>query len=52
MDLKEDLNGVEIPLLTQYALRVTASAPVVVQFGRLDTARNNISYYLGVGFCE
>ena len=52
MDLKEDLNGVEIPLLTQYALRVTASAPVVVQFGRLDTTQNNMSYYLGVGFCE
>lgn len=52
MDLKEDLNGVEIPLLTQYALRITASEPIVVQFGRLDNTQKNMSYYVGVGFCE
>ena len=52
MDLPEDLNGVQIPLLTQYALRITASEPIVVQFGRLDTTQENMSYYVGVGFCE
>ena len=52
MDHKEDLGGHEIPLLTQYALRVTASEPIVVQFGRLDTTQSNMAYYLGVGFCE
>lgn len=52
MDLKEDLNGTEIPLLTQYALRITASEPIVVQFGRLDTTQKNMSYYVGVGYCE
>ena len=52
MDLKEDLNGVEIPVLTQYALRITASDTVVVQFGRLDTTQHNMSYYPGIGYCE
>ena len=52
MDHKEDLGGHEIPLLTQYALRITASEPIVVQFGRLDTTQSNLAYYLGVGFCE
>lgn len=52
MDLPEDLGGTEIPLLTQYALRVTADLPVVVQFGRLDTTQQNMSYYVGIGWCE
>ena len=52
MDHKEDLAGNEIPLLTQYALRITASEPIVVQFGRLDTTQTNMAYYLGVGYCE
>ena len=52
MDHKEDLGGHEIPLLTQYALRITASEPIVVQFGRLDTTQANMAYYLGVGYCE
>lgn len=52
MDKKEDLNGVVIPLLTQYALRIRAASPIVVQFGRLDTTQSNMSYYLGTPFCE
>ena len=52
MDHKEDLAGNEIPLLTQYALWITASEPIVVQFGRLDTTQTNMAYYLGVGYCE
>ena len=52
MDHPEDLNGVKIPPLTQYALRVRASLPVVVQFGRVDTTQNNMAYYVGVGYSE
>ena len=52
MDRKEDLGGHEIPPLTQYALRITAGEPIVVQFGRLDTTQSNMAYYLGIGFCE
>ena len=52
MDLKEDLGGHQIPLLTQYALRIRASLPIVVQFGRLDTTQKNMSYYVGTPYCE
>lgn len=52
MDHREDLGGHEIPPLTQYALRITASEPIVVQFGRMDTTQSNLAYYLGIGFCE
>ena len=52
MDLADDLGGHQIPLLTQYALRIRATDPIVVQFGRLDTTQSNMSYYLGAGWCE
>lgn len=52
LDHPEDLNGTVIPKLTQYALRITASHPVVVQFGRLDTTQNAMAYYVGVGYAE
>ena len=48
----DDLNGVQIPLLTQYALRITSELPIVCQFGRLDTTQNAMAYYVGVGFAE
>ena len=52
LDLPSDMDGVEIPLLTQYALRITSELPIVCQFGRLDTTQNAMSYYVGVGFAE
>ncbi len=52
LDHPEDLNGTVIPPLTQYALRIRASEPIVAQFGRLDTTQSNMAYYVGVGFCE
>lgn len=52
LDLPSDMDGAEIPLLTQYALRITSELPIVCQFGRLDTTQNAMSYYVGVGFAE
>lgn len=52
LDLPSDMDGVQIPLLTQYALRITSELPIVCQFGRLDTTQNAMSYYVGVGFAE
>ena len=52
LDKPEDLNGAVIPHLTQYALRITSSKPVVCQFGRLDTTQEAMSYYVGVGYAE
>lgn len=51
MDKKEEI-GCEIPLLTQYALRLRSSCPIIVQFGRLDTTQSNMSYYVGTPFWE
>ena len=52
LDKPEDLGGAVIPHLTQYALRVTSSIPVVCQFGRLDTTQEAMAYYVGVGYAE
>ena len=52
LDHPEDLTGLKIPPLTQYALRVRSSISIVVQFGRLDTTQENMAYYCGIGYCE
>lgn len=52
LDHPEELGGEKIPPVTQYALRIRASAPIVVQFGRLDTTQNAMAYYVGVGYAE
>lgn len=52
MDHPEDLAGTVIPVRTQYALRITASHPIVVQFGRLDTTQSPMAYYVGIGYAE
>ena len=52
LDKPEDLNGAVIPMLTQSALRVSSSRPVVCQFGRLDTTQEAMAYYVGVGYAE
>jgi len=50
LDQPEQLNGVVIPPLTQYALRVTSDRKVVVQFGRLDATQPNLAYYSTMGY--
>lgn len=52
LDHPEDMGGHEIPLLTQYALRVVSDTNVVAQFGRLDTTQNNMAYYGSMGYSE
>lgn len=51
-DKPEDMGGAEIPLLTQYALRVSADRNIVAQFGRLDTTQVNMAYYGCMGYNE
>jgi hypothetical protein len=50
MDHPNEIGGVQIPPLTQYALRVRSDVKVVVQFGRLDTTQDNLAYYVNVGY--
>lgn len=52
LDHPDELGGAVIPPVTQYALQIQASAPIVCQFGRLDTTQNAMAYYVGVGHCE
>ena len=52
LDHPDELGGTVIPPLTQYALHVEADAPLVCQFGRLDTTQNAMGYYTGVGYSE
>lgn len=52
LDHPEDLAGAVIPPVTQYALRIRADEPIVVQFGRLDTTQTNMSYYVGIPYYE
>ena len=52
LDHPGDLGGLEIPPLTQYALRIRSSINIVAQFGRLDTTQNNMAYYGCIGYSE
>ena len=52
LDKPNELGGHEIPVLTQYSIRVRSDVPVVAQFGRLDATQVNLAYYGTMGFCE
>ena len=52
LDKPEEMGGAVIPPVTQYALYIEAEAPVVCQFGRLDTTQNAMAYYAGIGYAE
>jgi hypothetical protein len=50
MDVPEQLDGVKIPPLVQYALRIVSDRKVIVQFGRLDATQPNLAYYTTMGY--
>ena len=52
LDKPGELEGHEIPELTQYSLRVRSDVPIVAQFGRLDATQTNLAYYGTMGFYE
>ena len=52
LDHPADIGDVIIPPLTQYAIRIRADRPIVVQFGRLDTTQANMAYYGCMGYSE
>ncbi|PKL14102.1 MAG: hypothetical protein CVV52_03265 [Spirochaetae bacterium HGW-Spirochaetae-8] len=52
LDHPEDIGGVMIEPLVQYAIRVRSPKPIVAQFGRLDTTQVNMAYYGSMGFFE
>ena len=52
LDKPAEIGGAEIPVLTQYALRVSSDRNIVAQFGRLDTTQVNMAYYGCMGYQE
>jgi len=52
LDHAQELGGLEIPPLTQYALRIRSNVNIIAQFGRLDTTQVNMAYYVGMGYNE
>ncbi|MCK4745735.1 MAG: hypothetical protein KAT15_01810 [Bacteroidales bacterium] len=52
LDQPDDLDGFEMPPLTQYSIRVRSDIPIIVQFGGLDTTQTNMAYYVNVGYCS
>ena len=52
LDHPDEIGGVKIPPLTQYAVRVRSNVTIVAMMGRVDTTQNNLAYYSSDGFCE
>ncbi len=44
MDHPQEIGGVQIKRLDQYALRFRSDVEVVVQYGRMDIAQDNLAY--------
>ena len=52
LDHPEEIGGLKLPTLTQYAVRVRSSVNIVAMFGRVDTTQANLAYYSCGGYCE
>jgi hypothetical protein len=44
LDHPNEIAGVDLPRLTQYALRFRSNVNVVVQYGRMDVTQPNLAY--------
>lgn len=52
MNNPSDMCGYVVPYETQYAMKLTSSEDVVVQYGRLDNRQTNLAYYTTLGYAE
>lgn len=50
MNNVEHMCGFNVPLETQYAMKLTSSQNIVVQYGRLDNRQVNLAYYTTLGY--
>ena len=48
----DDMCGFEVPLETQYAMKLESSENIVVQYGRLDNTQANLAFYTTMGYAE
>ena len=44
LDHANEIGGIEIPRLMQYALRFRSNVDVIVQYGRMDVTQSNLAY--------
>jgi hypothetical protein len=52
MDNPDDIGGVKLERLYQYALRFRSDIEVVVQYGRMDVTQENLAYIGTMGYSE
>jgi hypothetical protein len=50
LDHPDEIGGVKLPPMVQYALVVRSNVKIVVQFGRLDSTQPNLAYYMNIGY--
>ncbi|MBQ3221434.1 MAG: hypothetical protein IJB34_05690 [Clostridia bacterium] len=50
MNNPDDMSGFVVPLETQYAMKLSSSQKIVVQYGRLDNRQTNLAYYTTMAF--
>jgi hypothetical protein len=44
MDHPDEIGGVKIDRLTQYALRFRSNIEIIIQYGRMDITQSNLAY--------
>lgn len=52
MNNLEDMCGFAVPYETQYAMKLSSTCPIVVQYGRLDNRQINLAYYTTLGYAQ
>ncbi|MBQ8428508.1 MAG: hypothetical protein IJX30_00200 [Clostridia bacterium] len=50
MNNVDDMCGFVVPLETQYAMKLSSTQPIVVQYGRLDNRQTNLAYYTTLAY--
>lgn len=50
MNNLKDMCGFEVPLETQYAMKLESTQKIVVQYGRLDNRQTNLAYYTTLAY--
>lgn len=48
----EDMCGYQVPIATQYAMKISSNVEIVLQYGRLDNRQTNLAYYTTLGYGE
>ena len=50
MNNPDDMSGFIVTLETQYAMKLSSSQKIVVQYGRLDNRQTNLAYYTTLAY--